>query len=142
MNDVVLTEEQYAKALQIAAEVGARTALDRFEEEKQREAKELMDSRLRNTKLLLRNYRLFKAHVEIEKDENIAETIDAAVENGTKTSTIKSAITRKYKPEYQNGDSTRRKEIRIILGKTGLYGDSEDISETLDKWLEQAEDKD
>lgn len=78
----------------------------------------------------------------IEKDENIAETIDAAVENGTKTSTIKSAITRKYKPEYLNGDSTRRKEIRIILGKTGLYGDSEDISETLDKWLEQAEDKD
>lgn len=78
----------------------------------------------------------------IEKDEDIAETIDAAVENGTKTSTIKSAITRKYKPEYLNGDSTRRKEIRIILGKTGLYGDSEDISETLDKWLEQAEDKD
>lgn len=78
----------------------------------------------------------------IEKDENIAETIDAAVKNGTKTSTIKSAITRKYKPEYLNGDSTRRKEIRIILGKTGLYGDSEDISETLDKWREQAEDKD
>ena len=64
MSEVILTEEQYTQVLQIAAEVGARTALDRFEAERQREAKELMDSRLRNTKLLLRNYRLFKAHVE------------------------------------------------------------------------------
>ena len=64
MSEVILTEEQYTQVLQIAAEVGARTALDRFEAERQREAKDLMDSRLRNTKLLLRNYRLFKAHVD------------------------------------------------------------------------------
>ena len=47
MSEVILTEEQYTQVMQIAAEVGAHTALDRFEAERQREAKELMDSRLR-----------------------------------------------------------------------------------------------
>lgn len=56
-----LTEEQIA---QIAADAGARAALDRLEKERQQERKEMVDRRLRNTKLLLRNYRLFKTHVE------------------------------------------------------------------------------
>ena len=59
MNEVILTQEQFDYVVQLAA----NTALDRYDEERQREAKELFDSRLRNTKLLLRNYRHFKAHV-------------------------------------------------------------------------------
>lgn len=97
MNNVILTEEQYAKALQIAAEVGAQTALNRFEEEKQREAKELMDSRLRNTKLLLRNYRLFKAHVENavydpETDLNPLEIIRDLMKPGRNGSLVVESI--------------------------------------------------
>lgn len=63
MDDVILTPEQYEQALRIAAEVGASTALKHFEERQSQEAKELWDKRLRNTKLLLKNYRLFKSHV-------------------------------------------------------------------------------
>ena len=64
MNDVNLTEEQLALVSQLAAEAGARVALERIEKERQQDRKEMADRRLRNTKLLLRNYRLFKAHVE------------------------------------------------------------------------------
>ena len=56
-----LTEEQI---ILIAAEAGARAALERIETERQQSRKEMADRRLRNTKLLLRNYRLFKAHAE------------------------------------------------------------------------------
>ena len=56
-----LTEEQIVL---IAAEAGARAALERIEIERQQSRKGMADRRLRNTKLLLRNYRLFKAHAE------------------------------------------------------------------------------
>ena len=56
-----LTEEQDGR---IAAEAGARAALERVEIERQQSRGEMVDRRLRNTKLLLRNYRLFKAHVD------------------------------------------------------------------------------
>ena len=97
MSEVILTEEQYTQVLQIAAEVGARTALDRFEAERQREAKELMDSRLRNTKLLLRNYRLFKAHVENavydpETDLNPLEIIRDLMKPGRSGSLVVESI--------------------------------------------------
>ena len=97
MSEVILTEEQYTQVLQIAAEVGARTALDRFEAERQREAKELMDSRLRNTKLLLRNYRLFKAHVENavydpETDLNPLEIIRDLMKPGRNGSVVVESI--------------------------------------------------
>lgn len=97
MSEVILTEEQYTQVLQIAAEVGARTALDRFEAERQREAKELMDSRLRNTKLLLRNYRLFKAHVENavydpETDLNPLEIIRDLMKPGRSGSVVVESI--------------------------------------------------
>lgn len=50
--------------VQLAAEVGAKAALEALEKERQRNRKDMVDRRLRNTKLLLRNYRIFKAHAE------------------------------------------------------------------------------
>lgn len=49
--------------IKIAAEIGAKTAIETLAKERQREYKEMLDRRLRNTKLLLRNYRVFRDHV-------------------------------------------------------------------------------
>ena len=46
----------------IAAEVGARAGVMAYEEQRLRAKKERVDRRLRNTRLLLRKYRVFKLH--------------------------------------------------------------------------------
>lgn len=48
--------------IRLAAEAGAKAALETLEKERQRESREMSDRRLRNTKLLLRNYRVIKDH--------------------------------------------------------------------------------
>ena len=50
--------------VKLSAETGANAAMETLNRERARERKELADSRLRNTKLLLRNYRVFCAHAE------------------------------------------------------------------------------
>lgn len=63
-----LTEAQLALisgiAVKAGVEAGVKVALEQIEKERQRERSEMVDRRLRNTKLLLRNFRLFKAHSE------------------------------------------------------------------------------
>lgn len=54
----------YREIVQIAAEAGARAALQAVREEQERATRETADRRLRNTKLLLKNYRVFKIHAE------------------------------------------------------------------------------
>ena len=49
--------------VKMAAEAGAKAAMETLEKERQRDRKEMAGRRLRNTKLLLRNYRVFRAHV-------------------------------------------------------------------------------
>ncbi len=68
--------------IRLAAEVGAKTALKEFENEIRKSKNERSDRRLRNTKLLLRNFRMFKAHAEnaiydaMDVDENAYDIID------------------------------------------------------------------
>lgn len=50
--------------IRIAAEAGAAAGIKAYEEQKQKARNQFIDTRLRNTKLLLRNYRMFKAHCE------------------------------------------------------------------------------
>lgn len=50
--------------IRIAAEIGAKTALKQFDAAVSKSKSERADRRLRNTRLLLRNYRMFKAHAE------------------------------------------------------------------------------
>ena len=66
--------------IRIAAQAGVKAALDTLEKEKKKEGKQRSDKRLRNTKLLLRNYRMFKEHtandvLESEQLEEIASDI-------------------------------------------------------------------
>lgn len=55
-----LTEKQ----IEIISAIAAQEALKHLESEKQKQEKVKRDNRLRNIKLLLRNYRLFSLHAE------------------------------------------------------------------------------
>ena len=50
--------------VRLAAEAGAKAAMETLDRERQRDRREMGDRRLRNTKLLLRNYRVFRAFAE------------------------------------------------------------------------------
>lgn len=49
--------------IKLAAEAGAKAAMETLERERKRDRQEMADRRLWNTKLLLKNYRSFEAHV-------------------------------------------------------------------------------
>ena len=61
---VVLTHEQLKDIYEKAAAIGAKEALKTFEQERKKEYKGRSDRRLRNTRLLLRNYHMLKKHAE------------------------------------------------------------------------------
>lgn len=61
---VVLTHEQLKDIYEKAAVIGAKEALKTFEQERKKEYAGRADRRLRNTKLLLRNYHMLKEHAE------------------------------------------------------------------------------
>lgn len=72
-----MTQEEI---IRLAAEAGARAAMETLEKERQKERLEMSDRRLRNTKLLLRNYRVFKDHAanavyEAESEEDPMQII-------------------------------------------------------------------
>lgn len=59
-----LTTKQLKEICDRAAAIGAREALKTFEQERKKEYSGRSDRRLRNTKLLLRNYHMLKEHAE------------------------------------------------------------------------------
>lgn len=61
---VVMTQEQLREIYEKAAAIGAQEALKTFEQEKKKEYGHRASKKLRNTKLLLRNYHMLKEHAE------------------------------------------------------------------------------
>lgn len=61
---VVLTHEQLEGIWENAAAIGAKEALKAFKQEQKKEQWKRADRRLRNTKLLLRNYHMLKENAE------------------------------------------------------------------------------
>lgn len=61
---IALTHEQLQRIYEQAAAIGAKEALKVFEQERKKEYNKRADKRLRNTKLLLRNYHMLKQHAE------------------------------------------------------------------------------
>lgn len=61
---ITLTPEQLKSIYEKAAEIGAKEALKAYEQEKKKEQGKRADKRLRNTRLLLRNYHMLKEHAE------------------------------------------------------------------------------
>ena len=61
---ISLPPEQLKEICERAAAIGAKEALKTFEQERKKEYGGRADRRLRNTKLLLRNYHMLKEHAE------------------------------------------------------------------------------
>lgn len=61
---IALSQEDLLDLLEKAANAGARAGIDKYVEEVKASQKKRTDRRLHNTKLLLRNYRMLKAHAE------------------------------------------------------------------------------
>lgn len=61
---VMVSADVFKEMYEKAAEIGAKEALKTFEQERKREKNNRADRRLRNTKLLLRNYHALKEHAE------------------------------------------------------------------------------
>lgn len=61
---ISITSDQLQQIYEKAAAIGAKEALKTFEQERQKEYNGRSDRRLRNTKLLLRNYHMLKEHAE------------------------------------------------------------------------------
>ena len=59
-----LTAKELCYIYERAATIGAKEALKTFEQERKKEYGQRADKRLRNTKLLLRNYHMLKEHAE------------------------------------------------------------------------------
>lgn len=61
---ITLTQEQLKNVYEKAAEIGAKEAMKAYKQEKKKEQDKRADRRLRNTRLLLRNYHMLKEHSE------------------------------------------------------------------------------
>lgn len=61
---ISLTSEQLKEICDRAAAIGAKEALKTFDQERKKEYSGRADRRLRNTRLLLRNYHMLKEHAE------------------------------------------------------------------------------
>lgn len=61
---ILLTSQQLKEIYEKSAGIGAKEALKFFEQERKKEYSGRADRRLRNTKLLLRNYHMLKEHAE------------------------------------------------------------------------------
>lgn len=61
---ITMTQKQLEDIYAKAAEIGAKEALKTYAQERKKEQGKRADRRLRNTKLLLRNYHMLKEHAE------------------------------------------------------------------------------
>lgn len=100
---VTLSLEQLRELNSEAAAIGAKEALKAFEQERKKDYECRVDRRLRNTKLLLRNYRMLKKHAENsvfsreqmeESAQDILESMMDMYDNSLIIESIKRSATR------------------------------------------------
>lgn len=100
---VVLTHEQLKDIYEKAATIGANEALKTFERERKKERSGREDRRLRNTKLLLRNYHMLKEHAEnsvfgrTQMEESAVDILESMMfiyDNEVVIESIKRSVTR------------------------------------------------
>ena len=106
-----------AEIVKIASEVGAKVALERFDRQTQQAKTSRYERRLRNTRLLLKNYRMFKQHVagsvfdEAQLDgENAIDVLDLVFENSSRELQIESIKRSAYGPH----SPSHRRDAEIL----------------------------
>lgn len=100
---VTLTKDDLSSLCSKAAEVGAKTALEKLEQERKSLHNKAIDRRLRNTKLLLRNYKMLKENADnsvfgkSQMDESAADILSSMMnlyDDEVIVDTIKRSATR------------------------------------------------
>lgn len=99
----ILTGEQLRDIYTSAAQIGAAEGVKAYEDRKKNEYNQRADRRLRNTKLLLRNYRMLKEHAEhsvfgrTQMEESAADILESMMsmyDNEVVIDSIKRSATR------------------------------------------------
>lgn len=119
--------------IRIAAEAGAKAAMERLDEERRKEVKERLDRRLRNTRLLLKNYRLFKKHTDnavyqVEQlSESVYEILELMERRGPSdfSASIKNSAAR---------TAVLVRHIDVMLGLYKTYCENSGRPEDLRRW--------
>lgn len=100
---ISVTQDQMKEICERAAAIGAKEALKTFEQERKKTKGKRADRRLRNTKLLLRNYHMLKEHAEYsvfgrtqmeESAADILESMMSMYDNEVIIESIKRSATR------------------------------------------------
>ena len=112
---------------------GAKAAMEKLEKERRKDVEERVDRRLHNTRLLLRNYRLFKEHTEnavyqVEQlNESIYEILELMERKGSSdfSASIKNSAAR---------TAVLVRHIDVMLGLYRSYCENSGRPEDLRKW--------
>lgn len=100
---ILLTEKQLRDIYEKAAAIGAKEAMKAFEQERRKANSNRGNKRLRNTKLLLRNYHMLKTHAENsvfgrtqmeESALDVLESMMSMYDNEIIIESIKRSVTR------------------------------------------------
>lgn len=121
------------ETIRIAAEAGAKAAITQWEKERAKAADERVDRRLYNTRLLLKNYRLFKKHAENavyeaeQLDESVYDILDMMERNTGNgfVDSIKNSVAR---------TATLVRHIEVMLGLYRVYCEQSGRPEDLRRW--------
>ncbi|MDO5397171.1 MAG: hypothetical protein Q4G33_04505 [bacterium] len=87
---------EQSEIIRIAAETAARTAISEYKKEREKAVRINKDKRLRNTKLLMKNYRSLKAHVQNavcdigDADENAVDILELMWDTGKSEAVVES----------------------------------------------------
>lgn len=121
------------ETIRIAAEAGAKAALDRWEKERAKLLTERVDRRLHNTRLLLKNYKLFRKHAENavfeadQLDESVYDILDLMERNNSVgfVDSIKNSVAR---------TATLVQHVEVMLGIYRAYCDNTGKPEDSRRW--------
>ena len=121
------------ETIRIAAEAGAKAALDRWEKERAKLLAERVDRRLHNTRLLLKNYKLFRKHAENavfeadQLDESVYDILDLMERNNGVgfVDSIKNSVAR---------TATLVRHIEVMLGIYKVYCEASQKPEDSRRW--------
>lgn len=146
---ITLTSEQLKDIYEKAATIGAKEALKTFEQEQKKEYSGRADRRLRNTKLLLRNYHMLKEHAEnsvfgrTQMEESALDILESMMSmydneviiesikrSATRTAVIVSHIETMFGLYYAYCDKSLNRDIdmRRYTVLWDMYMDEEELS--------------
>lgn len=121
------------ETIRIAAEAGAKVAFDRWEKERAKLLAERADRRLHNTRLLLKNYKLFRKHTENavfeadQLDESVYDILDLMERNNGVgfVDSIKNSVAR---------TATLVRHVEVMLGIYKAYCEGSSKPEDSRRW--------